>query len=359
MYWVAAVGFAPVAVGTLGWLFQVPRPPQGLELLTPWSFPSIEVLSATLAYGFLAIYLSRALTASRRWMPYAGAAIFVLVVALTRLYFGAEWLTDIIGSVALGLAWIATLGLAFHRHPRHSPNWHEVAAVAAVGVAIAFVISGWTQHHTNLATYLPVQPSCNIPPGRWQSRTEIPVSAHRRDLWRRDRRPLHLQYAGPLDVLAEALHPTGWQQPQMLNWNNALKLLSPSLPLNELPLIPHVHAGRHERLVLVKDLAADQRLVLRLWDTGCRIGNTAPLAIGDVTSLHKDTIGKLLALPVTSTNRATGNLTLRWDLRQTSVIDVSPGRPLLIAPRSAELLTLPSAAATHGELSGDREHAPP
>jgi len=337
-YWLAAAGFAAVATPLLGWLLQVPRPELGLDLRWPWSFPSAHALSATLLYGFLAVALSRSMPLQGRWIPYAAATVLIGAVAVARLYFGSEWLTDIIGSTALGLAWIATLGLALHRHARPFPHWAGLAGVALLSATAAFSAASLTRHQADIVAYTPRHPDCSATAEAWRSRTEIPVPGHRQDLWRRNQRPFDLQYAGRLDVLAEALAPAGWQRAEMLGWHNAIELLSPSLPLTALPVIPHVHDGRHGALVLVKDLSPDQRLVLRLWSTQCTIAGETPLWVGDVTALRKDNIVDLLALPITVTSPDPSGLALEWTLKQTESIDVDPGQPLLMAMRDSRLL---------------------
>jgi len=337
-YWLAAVGFALIASPTLGVLLQVPRPELGLELRWPWSFPSGNALGATVVYGFLAIALARGLTRRWRWTPYAAAAFLIGAVALARLYFGAEWLTDLIGSIALGLTWIATLGLALHRHARPSPHWAGLAGVVVLTVAGAFAATSMTRGQAALAAYLPTHPECSTSATTWRARAPLPVPRYREDLWRRNKRPFDLQYAGSLDRLAQALERDGWRPAEMLGWDNAIRLLSPSLPLHELPVIPHVHDGRHEALALVKDRAPKQRLVLRLWATHCHIDGAVPLWVGDITALRKDNIVDLLALPITVTSTDPSGSILLGYLSETPTIDVEPGRPLLIATQRSGLL---------------------
>jgi membrane-associated phospholipid phosphatase len=337
-YWLAAALFGLVATPTLGWLLQVPRPALGLDLRWPWSFPSGPALSATLIYGFLAVTLSRAMSQRRRWTAYAAATVLIGAVALARLYFGTEWLTDLIGSVALGLVWIAALGLALHRHTRPIPHWAGLGGVALIGATLAFTAASLLRHERDIAALMPQPPPCSISAARWRAREDLPVAQHREDLWRRNQRPFDLQFAGQLDALVTALAPSGWQRAEMLDWGNALKLLSPSLPLAELPVIRHVHDGRHEALALVKDPAPDQRLVLRLWSAHCRIDGGFPLWVGDVTSLRKDNIVDLLALPITVTSPDPSGAALEWDLKQAQGLDADPGWPLLMATGRSGLL---------------------
>lgn len=299
-YWLAATGFALVAAPALGWLLHVPRPAIGLTGLSPWSFPSVPVLGATVAYGFLAVALARGLPASWRWVPYVIATLLVTAVVIARLYLGAEWLTDVAATVALGVSWIALLGLAFRRHSRFDLRWPRLATVAVTALAIGFTVRTLMGHRADLARYTPTRQPISITEADWRAGRWSELPSARIDTWQRNRHPLDLQYAGPLPPLAERLATCGWQPAEQLDWHNALRLLSPTLPLRELPLIPHIHDGQHEALALTKDSTdCDRRLVLRLWSTPYRIDPSTPLWVGNVTSQHKETLVGLIVLPIT------------------------------------------------------------
>ena len=320
-YWLAACGFALVATPALAWLLQVPHPELGLTLHWPWSFPSPAVLGATLTYGFLAIMLSRDIVGAGRWLPYAGAVVIVLSVALARLYFGAEWLSDVVGSLALGLVWISALGLAFRRHSRGARHWTGLALVALLSAGCSLAASSLGWHTTELQRYAPHLPTQDISVAQWRQRNCDLLPSHRKDLWRRHDRgqQFDLAYAGDLKPLAEAMAAQGWQRADMLAWGNAMKLLSPSLPLSELPVIPHVHDGHHETLALVKDASDEQRLVLRLWKSPCYIGAEIPVWVGSVTALRKENIVDFMSLPVTIDDGTSARQTAEHDLARTGL----------------------------------------
>lgn len=75
------------------------------------SFPSGHVTGSTLFYGFIFILLFAHLhsvhsVASRTLV--ALAALFVVAaVALSRIYLGAHYLSDVLGSFAVAIAWLA------------------------------------------------------------------------------------------------------------------------------------------------------------------------------------------------------------------------------------------------------------
>jgi len=97
------------------------------------------------------------------------------------------------------------------------------------------------------------------------------------------------------------LSKDGWRPAQQLDWGNALKLLSASLPLSQLPVLPQVHDGRHEGLMLVKDLSEDSRLVLRLWRTAVRLQpGGRPLWVGSLGVLERRVLMGFLNYPSAS-----------------------------------------------------------
>ena len=337
-YWLAALAFTLVARPALGWLMRVPRPELGLSLDWPWSFPSAPVLSATVLYGFLALSIARTLNTGWRWLPYAIAAIIVTAVATARLYLGAEWLSDIIGSAALGLAWIAALGLAFHRHTETPSHFRGLVLVSLIAVGTALTAATWAQQSSDLERYRARPKSFDLSATAWRARAALPIASHREDLWHRNRRPFDIQYAGPLKHLIDALAWEGWEPAERLSWKNAIRLLSPSLALAQLPALPHVHDGHHDDLILVKDLASGRRLVLRLWATPGRIDGSEQLWTGDITELTKEVIVDLLALPITAPIDELGNRTLQADLARASTISSVMGSPILMAPRALDLL---------------------
>jgi len=91
--------------------FQRQRPvlENPLVTLSSFGFPSGHTMGATLFYGLLALLIAH----STRWgwshrvFAFCCAALLITLVGTSRIYLGAHYLTDVLGAIALGLAWLA------------------------------------------------------------------------------------------------------------------------------------------------------------------------------------------------------------------------------------------------------------
>jgi undecaprenyl-diphosphatase len=106
-----------------------------LSLVT-YSFPSGHTAAATVFYGLLACYLVRRAHAwPARVLAVIGAVAMVMLVALSRMYLGVHYLSDVLAAAAEGAAWLAiciTAVSTWHRRrlARGEASWSERAHAA-------------------------------------------------------------------------------------------------------------------------------------------------------------------------------------------------------------------------------------
>ena len=78
-----------------------------LLVASSYSFPSGHVAGATLLYGFVAAMVIAQIETWRwRVMILLGAIALVSLVALTRMYLGVHYLSDVLAAFAEGVAWL-------------------------------------------------------------------------------------------------------------------------------------------------------------------------------------------------------------------------------------------------------------
>jgi membrane-associated phospholipid phosphatase len=116
LYVVATAAGAVLLYDIAKLLVARPRPPGGVDL-AGYSFPSGHTVATTAVWGALAFLLARGAAPWLRWTLLVAAALIALVVGASRIALDAHWLTDVVGGLALGAAWLAVVTLVvWHPH---------------------------------------------------------------------------------------------------------------------------------------------------------------------------------------------------------------------------------------------------
>lgn len=281
-FWILAVLGGLAGVQMLKWIIHLPRPMAIYHGASAFGFPSGHTTMSVILYGFLAILVTRNALGSLRWKVFTFVLLISFIIALSRLYLGAHWLSDVLGGFFAGTSWTVLLGIAWLKKPaeRLPRRLLGLAAILAVIMAGTWHVS--RQHEKDLSLYTPVHAIQTMDVAEWQGHAWQDLPAWRFDMAGEKEQPLTLQWAGAPDVLARHLFPLGWSSPAPVALKTLLKLVSPDASLENLPVFPRLHSGRMDTLRLVyKD--NDQRWVLRLWPSDARIlEGGLPLFVGTV-----------------------------------------------------------------------------
>jgi membrane-associated phospholipid phosphatase len=287
-HWLAAFIFPLLLVELLKQFYALPRPP-GIEILQGYAYPSGHATLATATYGFLAILLARDVRPAYRLAIYSSATLLILLIAFSRLYLGAHWLTDVVGGMLLGLAWTALLGIAYRRHA--SAQYFRRADLAFIGSLLAICLLAYPgfMHDRQFAQYQPTPTRYFMAEQAWLESGWQAIPAVREDLRGHNDFVFNLQWTGLADKITAALETADWHSAsiklrQYFNWFNS------SATITELPLLPHVHDGQYEELRLTRTVPPDKLFVIRLWRSQIEIQSRQgkqPLWFGYISQVEK------------------------------------------------------------------------
>jgi len=294
-YWLAAASFGAVLTVVLKAGFGLPRPLPLYDGSIAFGFPSGHAAMSIVVFGFLGVLAARELSLRGKFVVFSILAMIAGLIAFSRIYLGAHWLSDVLGGLSFGVAWVALLGIAYARRPAPPIAARGLLAVASIVFIVAAVVHTTSQRAADTARYAVQRPVTLMALQDWWRQGWQILPAWRIDIEGENEQPLTVQWAGSLEFLSARLMAQGWREATPMSVRNSLLWLNPRHAVMQLPLLPHAHDGRHEALALIRPVkgAPDHRLVLRLWPTETMLpAPRTPIWVGTLT---EETIQRPLA----------------------------------------------------------------
>ena len=289
-YWVAAAGFAQVLVSALKYGLGRARPEAAYAAIDEFSFPSGHAAMSMVVFGFLAFLLGHGRSVRRQTAFALGAAGIAVLVAFSRIYLGAHWLSDVIASFGLGIAWIALLGIAYIQHVDEGP----VRATPVLSIVFAtLVFVGGTyaarHHDRDIARYATPVARPALALDAWREGAWRTLPAARTEIGGQREEPFTVQWVATRDDIARALRGAGWTMPAAWKSSSALLWIVPSTPIGALPVLPKFHQGQPAALTYVRAIDPRTRIVIRLWHAAdaqveTPVAHAVPIWIGMATT---------------------------------------------------------------------------
>ncbi|MCK5639152.1 MAG: VTT domain-containing protein, partial [Gammaproteobacteria bacterium] len=301
IHWVAAAAFALLLTYSLNLLIKMIPPLAAVTDVGNFSFPSPYATHSMIVYGFLAVLVAREQKAARRWISYAIVGTLIAMIAFSRLYLGAHLLSGVVAGLTLGLTWVALLGIAYQQHPSATLSARTLSVTAILVITIA---GGWNIQQRlddELAHYAPHHQTSEMEIAQWWQGQWQTLPRFRSDLRATHRHPLTVQYAGTLEQLQSTLKTRGWRAAPALTASSWMQWFGRDVDIKRLPVLPQVHEGRNESLLLVYPVPETQQLyALRLWSAPVSLqpdNNT--LWLGNVATLGLKNIAGVANIPHT------------------------------------------------------------
>ncbi|MFP4275830.1 MAG: hypothetical protein ACLFQ2_00255 [Wenzhouxiangella sp.] len=355
-HWTAAVVggwlLAEMSAGAMGLLLPAAEDRPGLAEVPHRAFAVL-----TVALGFFAVMLAKDLSARVRKWPYLLTAVSLALIGFAHFYLGRASLIGLLAGFVLGLGWVAVVGIGYRRRAlaRGRPVWLALAFYTSF-FAIATVAIGGEYEALLTASRLQ-QPERQLALSDWHAGDWRMLPQQRSRLGATEKKRFDLQLAAPLEATVARLADADWRPAQIGSPLTSLRRLLERSRTD--PGAPPVHlprdfAGLPEQMILVRDLAGGQRLILRLWDSGARLDGV-PLWLGQVRTLDRERglagFERWREVPAAA---GPALQALLIDLAAGQVIE-PPGGPVLISPAgSARSWPAQPGEAAHPAAPPDR-----
>ena len=279
-----AIGAQSVFVPLVKAVIQRPRPTALYSGAESFSFPSGHATQSMTVFGVLAVIA--AANVSTRWRPLVilAAVSAAAIVAFTRLYLGAHWLSDVSAGFCFGLLLTALFAFVSRRQDK------AIGLLPFMGVLVPVTALAYAYHLNRdydrwVGNYAPALTVEQIKPDEWMSsgwqklaRTRLAVDGDPGE-------PLFVQAGLSQAELTARLKASGWSPAPV---GTLVETLFPSsMPLAKRPTAPLLHEGLKPVIAFVHaDGRTDDRLVLRFWGSVYALGpglDGRPILLGGLS----------------------------------------------------------------------------
>ncbi|MBT8059757.1 MAG: VTT domain-containing protein [Gammaproteobacteria bacterium] len=271
LHWLIAIGGGALLHLLLAWSLRAT--PQMFEMAEgAIQEPSAAMSLVTVVLTFFAVMEGGELPRKHRQWPYLAAALVLILLTLSRLYLGLEWLSGALIGIATGLGWTAIVGLAYRQRAARRFSG-SIASLIFYGAFLALFAWQVNEHQAEdlAAMQAPVAVSLVDREAWWAAEWQA-LPRNRTRLASVAARPFNAQMAADLEVISEKLAPSGWEPVPETDWRWIVQALNPEPDQASLPLLGRAYLGRSESLLLRKNVEPDGRLLtIRLWDSGVRL----------------------------------------------------------------------------------------
>lgn len=277
------------AVGFFKTIFYNPRPTGFGFVATSSSFPSGHTGMSFVILSALAYFSTKLIKHSRKWIPYTISIVGIILIALSRLYLGAHWLTDILGSITLGFTILFIVIINYRRrHTKQFQTLKKTYWFILIFFSIALPSSLWIykDYHFSLYRYQPYWPTVNVNMNTWWKNPEKYLPLYRLNRFGSPIQPFNLQWAGHLSDIQSVLKKQHWTilDPKY-SVKGTLKRFVNKKQAFHLPLFPWLYHHQPPSLILMKKVPNSRNLTIeiRLWHSSILFTQQkVPLWIGTI-----------------------------------------------------------------------------
>ena len=272
MHLVALEFFTAASLWLIKYYFHSPRPTGFQYVKTSSSFPSGHVTMSVITLGFLAYLSGKFCCADKkslRWIPYTSAVVLILLIAISRLYLGAHWLTDIFGAFLMGLTLLFAVIVNYRRRAqkrfeKNTPTrrWFTIMTLGILIPWIFWLVHSYQQQKFDVQY---VWPKIKMSYQQWWNKPLSYLPTYRLNRFGQAIQPFNIQWAGNLKRITKLLTTHRWA---------AIEPANNKKSQYHLPLLSWLYRHEKPSMVFIKKLAHNKQTIeLRLWNSQAKFAN--------------------------------------------------------------------------------------
>lgn len=263
--------------------------PINLVNTSAFHFPSEHALLAGLVFGLLAVLCSHSMARWTQAIIVATASMIVIAISFTRIYLGANWLSDVLGGVLIAMILSTLFGVFLATLPSL-----KIKPIGLVGTTFAafLIASGLhisSDYAVNEALYAPQVKTQTFALADWNSVGSTKLPQRRIDIAGKSKEVFVAQWIGSLDSLNAAILAQGYKAFPVWTLRDSIAYLDPHAALESLSPRPATHDGLKAKLTAVfpaKD-TVPARITLRAFQSNILAKDTAEQRVYLISLTHE------------------------------------------------------------------------
>ncbi len=296
-------------IGLLGTLFMSAMAALTFQQVFEYAYPSLntiafqgggfiispgQLFSSFALYGFFAYIAQRSAPRGiTRFFVITGTFIVFLSIAISRIYLGLEWPSDVFASSVAACAWLALLVAILEaekktyerrdRNPRISASTRKNVILTIGGFWIVAVAFFSLRHPFSAVVIVPEERRIL---SEEASLDELFASVPRttQTLFGKSTEPINLIFVGTADQIDDAFRSGGWQQADGITIPNAWRAAFAAAANKPYPTAPEVptfwNARPDDRTYQQPTHTVRERRHIHLWKTSFETTSHVPFWVG-------------------------------------------------------------------------------
>ena len=285
-FWLLLLALTVGSLGACKVLMHNPRPLGFAVHITSSSFPSGHTALAYTILTFAAYLLCQRIPHRFRALVIWPTVLFIVLVALSRLYLGAHWFTDVIGSFLLGTSILLIVLTCFRRHAwQLEAERYWFLSIFLVGLFIPWFAYTLFEIKTLHSERQRVYPTYNTTIKEWWQAPTPFLPTYRLNRLGQPIQPFNIQWAGYPDEIEQRLRDSGWHILSLhLSLRSAAQRIASDRPEYHSPIFTPLFRGTAPEVSMYKTLPNSHEIVeIRLWQSGIKFTDSPkPLYVGTV-----------------------------------------------------------------------------